>query len=46
MWFEKPAIEVPEVREELAIGCVELLGEGAADVPDVLVDGPFMAVVW
>ena len=39
-------IEVPEVREKLAISCVKLLGERAAEVSYVLVNGPFMTVIW
>ena len=41
---EKPLTEVPQVREELTVDCVELLGERAAEVSDILMNGLFMAV--
>ena len=42
---EKPLVEVPQVREELSVDCVELLGERAAEVSNILMNGPFMAVL-
>ena len=41
---EKPLVEVSQVREELSVDCVELLGERAAEVSNILMDGSFMAV--
>ena len=42
---EKPLVEVPQVREELSVNFVELLGERAAKVSNVLMNSPFMAVL-
>ena len=42
---EKPLVEVPQVREELSVDFVELLGERTAEVSNILMNGPFMAVL-
>ena len=38
-------VEVPQVREKLSVDFVELLGERAAEVSNLLMNGPFMAVL-
>ena len=42
---EKPLVKVPQVREELAGDHVELLCERAAEVSNILMYGPFVAVL-
>ena len=42
---EKPLVKVPQVREELAGDHVELLRERAAEVSNILMYDPFMAVL-
>ena len=42
---EEQLIEFPQVREELSVDSVELLCEGPAEVSDILMYCPFMAVL-
>ena len=42
---EKPLVKVPQVREELMVDHVELLCKRAAEVSNILMYGPFVAVL-
>ena len=42
---EKPLVEVPQIREELSVDSIELLCEGAAEVSNILMYCPFVAVL-
>ena len=42
---EKPLVKVPQVREELSVDLVELLCERATEVSNILMFGPFVAVL-
>ena len=44
-WDEKPLVKVPQVREKLSVDPVVLLCERAAEVSNILMYGPFMAVL-